>query len=212
MAMSLGTAAASSFHEVEVHVPAYVEAHAPVQFNSPVIIVPHMQEGRAALRPDQFSLVLHQRIAIAFPQVVGVGADGAYFGVVVHVEALAGHGYELAACKDAVVVAERDRSLAERARPGEGGELHHLFDVLIVERNGLHGNRLWTVFISQYHLQSPRFMQQLPSARRADILGCGVKDQPARGQHVVKNGETVSSKYRAFPVPEARCRSPEMRA
>lgn len=97
---------------------------------SPVVIGTHMQKRHLPGAYNQAYLVLHQCGGIALAQVMGVGANGTDLRVLLHMQALPGHGYQLSITKNPMVVPKLDGARPKGSGFGEPGQLYHLGHML----------------------------------------------------------------------------------
>ena len=143
-----------------------------------------MQEGLLSLRHYQLQLVLQQVGGIAFSQMIGVRAHGTHFGIVGHMQALAGHGGEGTVYKNAVVAAKLNGAGVKGAGPGEAGKRYHGRYVFGLQRYDGMPERV-ELQLLVHKLQSRYMMSNLPTPGHVfQWLGAGKQD-PAPGRHQV---------------------------
>jgi len=115
-------------------------------------------------------LVKDQPPGIALAGMTGAGAYCAHFGVVESMQALAGHGYQLIALKNTVVMAKIDGSGSKGAGVGELGKFQHLRHVPVAQRDQI--NCCFLPYLCRFanHLHAVDHAQYLPHLRNLDFV------------------------------------------
>ena len=91
-----------------------------------------MEEGDAPRCQDAADLVTDKLAGITLSPMIRVGANRAYLGVGIGLQAYPGHGHQAVTGEDAILIPERYWSGKNGARFGEGRQGQHGRDILFL--------------------------------------------------------------------------------